>query len=224
MSPVPTLYVFADEAGNFDFSNAGSEYFTVCAVTMRSLEVGHRLLDLRHELALEGLDVRDDGRHIQGFHATEDKQYVRDRVFPLIRAATLDIDAIVLHKRKAYVRVRQDDYFYQLAWHLLFRHMAPRICRYDDHLLVAAATLGTRGKRQLFDRALSSVIWQHNLCRSRATRSWDAVTHPCLQIADYCTWAIHRSAERGDRRSFDLIEPQVRSCFFPFSVSTQEYY
>jgi len=135
--------VFADEAGNFDFSSNGTEHFTVCAVTMRSLEVGHRLLDLRHELALEGMDVRTDGNHIQMFHATEDRQAVRDRVFSLIRAAPLEIDAIVIEKRKTRPDIAADeDYFYQLAWHRLFKYMAPRRARNDDDLLVVAGSLG----------------------------------------------------------------------------------
>jgi hypothetical protein len=119
MSPIPSLYIFADESGNLDFSDKGTEYFTVCAVTMRSLEVGHRLLNLRHEPALEGQDV-------EYFHATEDKQPVRDRVFSLIQDTPIEIDAIILHKRKTLPRIARDKaYFYQLAWHLLFRYLAP---------------------------------------------------------------------------------------------------
>jgi hypothetical protein len=111
-----------------------------------------------------------------------------------------------------------------LAWHLLFKYMARRVCRDDDHLLVAAGTLGTKAKKLLFERALGSVIWQHSLCRSYAARSWDTVTHPCLQVADYCTWAIHRMKEQSDARSYMLIQPQVQTYFEPFATSTTTFY
>jgi hypothetical protein len=212
MPPVPTLFMFADEAGNFDFSPSGTAHFTVCAVTMRSLEVGHQLLALRHELALEDHDIRS-------FHATEEKQAIRDRVFPLIQVAPLEIDAVVLEKRKAYPRVvaRGPAYFYQLAWHLLFKHIAPLRARREDDLLVVAGSVGTQEKKQRFKRALTSVVGQHSICRAHAACFWDAATHPCLQVADYCTWAIHRWAERADPRSYAIIEHQVRTCYWPFS-------
>jgi hypothetical protein len=218
MSSLPTLYTFVDEAGDFRFDPHGSEYFTVCAVTTRSVEIAHRLLDLRHELALAGTDV-------EAFHATEDLQAVRDRVFPLIQAAPLDIDAVVLHKRKTEPRIaRNHGYFYQLAWWLLFKYIAPRRCGSEDDLLVAASSLETHEKKARFKWAIEDVIQQHSVCRSCKVGFWPAASHPCLQVADYCAWAIHRWAERGDKRSFALIEPQVRSVFWPFAGSTKEYY
>ena len=33
-----------------------------------------------------------------------------------------------------------------------------------------------------------------------------AATDPCLQVADYLTWAIQRKYESEDTRSYDLIE------------------
>lgn len=67
------LYVFADEAGNFDFSPSGSKYFIVTSITMRDWRPGAELLALRHELTLRGFEMRD-----HGFHATDDKQIVRE--------------------------------------------------------------------------------------------------------------------------------------------------
>jgi hypothetical protein len=34
---------------------------------------------------------------------------------------------------------------------------------------------------------------------------WPAPSDPCLQVTDYCCWAIQRKWERKDDRSFDLI-------------------
>ena len=214
----PTLYIFADESGDFKFSKHGSTYFTICAVTTRSVAIAHRLLDLRHELAMSGADI-------EAFHATEDLQIVRDRVFALIQAAPLDVDAVILNKRKTLPRIAQNHgYFYQLAWHLLFKYVAPRRCSPDDNLLVVASSLETKVKRKRFKQALAHVIQQHNVCRSYQVAFWSAASHPCLQVADYCAWAIHRDKERCDPRSYALIEAHVRSRFEPFRESAVTYY
>jgi hypothetical protein len=131
------LYIFADEAGNLDFSSLGTRYFIGAAVTMRDWSVGVQLLDLRHKLALQGAELLD-----AGFHATEDKQVVRNAVYQLIRSVPLEVDAVILDKRKTYPRIaRNEAYFYQLAWHLLFKYMAPRRCRLQDDLPLVGSSL-----------------------------------------------------------------------------------
>lgn len=113
------LYIFADEAGNFDFSERGSQFFIVTSVIMRDLHPAMSLFELRHQLVVEGAEIRDDG-----FHATDDRQAVRDRVFPIIQAAEVVIDAVVLDKRKTLPRIAGNEhYFYKLDWHFLFRHV-----------------------------------------------------------------------------------------------------
>jgi hypothetical protein len=50
-----------------------------------------------------------------------------------------------------------------------------------------------------------------------------AMSDPCLQAADYLTWAVQRKYERDDSRSYDLIEPLIRSEFEPFSTGDTQY-
>lgn len=73
-------YVFAGEAGNFDFSRGtgASRYFILCTVDSRDCEVGDALLALRRQLGWRGLHLD------RVFHATEDPQTVRDEVFALL--------------------------------------------------------------------------------------------------------------------------------------------
>ena len=90
-------YIYADESGNFDFSlkSGASRYFILTTVTMTDLTAENELLELRRELAWEGLALRD------GFHATEDKQAVRDRVFEILVRHNFVVDATIVEKRKA---------------------------------------------------------------------------------------------------------------------------
>ena len=69
-----TLCLFIDEAGNFDFSPKGTRYFVLtCMSTFQPVEERDKILSLRYELLADGTDQ-------EFFHATEDKQIVRDKV------------------------------------------------------------------------------------------------------------------------------------------------
>jgi hypothetical protein len=121
------ITVFADEAGNFDFSlNArASRYFILTTVRLEDCKVGDALLTLRRQLAWEGAELHPDG-----FHASEDKQAVRDQVFSALDDADFRIDATILDKRKAEPRLAQSEAaFYQLAWDLHLKFVAPRVAR-----------------------------------------------------------------------------------------------
>lgn len=47
---------------------------------------------------------------------------------------------------------------------------------------------------------------------------------PCLQIADYCTWAIQRQWERNDTRSTDLIKDKIKTQFDVWGRGETYYY
>jgi hypothetical protein len=217
---VADRYVFADEAGNFDFSlNSGaSRYFVLCTATMAACAVGDELLALRRALGWKGL-------HLDSvFHATEDPQAVRDEVFDLLQSADFRVDATIFEKRKALPRLQQERPFYKLAWYLHFKHVAPQIASRSDRLFVTAASLGTKKKRRLFHVAVDDVVDQVSPCRSHRVAFWPVDSDPCLQVADYCTWAIQRKWERGDTRSHELIADKIKSEFNVWEIGSTYYY
>jgi hypothetical protein len=212
------ICVFADEAGDFNFSTTpgASRYFILTTVTVTDLSVGADLLDLRRQLAWEGADLRPEG-----FHATYDKQAVRDRVFEVLARGMFRVDATILEKRKAQPHLTIDEIaFYQLAWYMHFRSVAPQIAGADDELLVVAASLGTNRRRAAFFAAVQNVVLQTSPTTAYQTLYWPAASDPCLWAADYCSWAIQRKWERSDERSYALIRTKVRSEFQPFRRGT----
>jgi len=53
---------------------------------------------------------------------------------------------------------------------------------------------------------------------------WPPESDPCLQVADYCVWAIQRKWERDDSRSYDLIKDKIESEFDVWSIGSTHYY
>ena len=214
-------YVFADEAGNFDFSNknGASEFFVLTTVTADAPTVGDDLLELRRDLAWSGIALESN------FHATEDPQAVRDQVFGILAGHDFRVDATILEKRKTRPHLASDqERFYKMAWYLHFKYVAPRITSsIDDELLVLAAQIGTRKRRRAMRLAIEDVVDQSTAC-SWEVAFWPAGSDPCLQVADYCCWAIQRKYERSDTRSYDLISDKIATEFKPFDAGTKNYY
>jgi hypothetical protein len=91
--------------------------------------------------------------------------------------------------------------------------MAKRIVGTGTELMLTAASIGTRKGQATFTACVNDVLaqtsplprdqWVTSLCPSAAD--------PCLQIADYCIWAIQRKWESNgaDVRSYDLIRRKI---------------
>ena len=218
---MPNRFVFADEAGNFDFSRSrgASKYFVLTTITVDDCAVGEALLRLRRDLVWGGLEVRD------GFHASEDSQAVRDRVFAELMGHSLRIDATILEKPKAQPHLQNDAAFYKLAWFLHFKHVAPLIVVKGDQLQVVSASLGTAKKKASFRAAVEDVANQV-LPRGVTAKvgTWSAASDPCLQAADYCCWAVQRKWEGSDPRSHLTISPKIASEYEVWRYSATTYY
>jgi hypothetical protein len=132
-------YVFADEAGNFDFTrrSGASRYFILCSITSTHCEIGDALLSLRRDLGWRGLHLD------RVFHASEDPQPVRDEVFALLADMDCSVDATILEKSKAQEHLKDQARLYKIAWYLHFKMLAWSMSS-SDRLFVAASSLGTK--------------------------------------------------------------------------------
>lgn len=201
-------HLFVDEAGNFDFSGraGASRYFIIASVTMTDCSQAETLLDLRRQLVWDGHPLAD------AFHATEDKQVVRNRVFELISGMNVSVDATIFDK----LELRNDQQgmlaFYRAAWTAHAARVIPKACPATNDLLVVTASIGTRNEQKAVGLATSEVVRAVGRSTDNTRVAyWPAWSDPCLQVADYCCWAIQRKWERDDARSFVLIEHLIRS-------------
>ena len=134
------------------------------------------------------------------------------------------IDATILEKSKAQQHLQDERALYKMAWYLHFKHVAPAVATSDDRLFVVASSLGTKKKRGSFHTAVDDVVRQVSPCSSHRVAFWPAESDPCLQVVDYCVWAIQRKWERDDDRSYDLIAEKIQSEFDVWSIGTTHYY
>lgn len=215
------LHVFSDESGCFSFRRTGSasRYFMVCTVATRTCGVGDELLQLKRRLIHEGHFQRD------AFHASHDPRPVRQRVFELLQRHDFRIDATLLEKSKARPHVRRDEpTFFRFAWYYHFSYVADRLVTPEDEVAVCAAAIDTNRTKAHFKSAVNDVA-QQVLPRTRWSVAFPlSATDPCLQVADYCAWAIQRKWERQDTSAYDMIADKIASEFDLWKSGTTHYY
>lgn len=186
---------------------------------MDDCSIGAALLDLRREMAWEGAALDDY------FHASEDRQAIRDRVFHLLEKCRFTIQAAIMEKSKALPHIAKDaSTFYQYGWFYHFKHGIRRELGLIDETLVTAASIGTKKERSVFRESVSSALRQTMPANAWKMEFILSSAEPCLQIADYCAWAIQRKYERNDTRSYDLIRDRITYEYDLWARGTHHFY
>lgn len=216
------IHVFGDESGDFNFTKSpnSSRVFLVCTVAMNDCACADALLALRRELIWNYVPVGEC------FHASEDKQEVRNAVFAALKPMDFTVQATIMEKSKAQAHVRiSNSRFYHYGWYYHWKFVAPKLLKPTSEALITTAKVQTGKKQAVFTHAVNDSIeqttrstWQTHFCL--------AAHDPCLQIADYCAWALFRKWESGgaELRPYNEIASKVTHEFDMWRRGTVHYY
>jgi hypothetical protein len=220
--PPGCLYVFLDEGGNFDFSPKGTQYFTLTALTTtRPFLWDPPLMSLKY-------DELERGSRAECFHATEDKQVVRNRVFAVIadHLSDMRLDCIIVEKRKTVPELQIEEKFYPRILGYLLRYVMQResVGRYAK-VMVMSDAIPINKKRKAIEKAVEETL-AHMLSAGTSYEMLHHESKSCLslQVADYCNWAIYRKWAQADERSYQVIRGAIRSEFDIFRRGATHYY
>ncbi|MFZ1965247.1 MAG: DUF3800 domain-containing protein [Roseiarcus sp.] len=217
------LFLFADEAGDFTFNRNPnvSDFYVICTFISDSCAVGEQLLELRRDLAWKNIEMGDF------FHASTDRQQVRNHVFNVVSNANIEIQATIMEKCKAQPQVRISQHrFYKYGWHYHFQNSSNLYLNKLTELHLTVASIGTKRKKLEFEDAVKDVISQKITNKPLRVSFWPCQSDPCLWVADYCTWAIQRKYESGGRdvRSYNLIRNKITYEYDLWAHGTIHYY
>lgn len=224
-APLPNKFVFVDEAGCFTFNREPnvSLYFTICTVVMDTCDIAKDLFDLRRRLAWEGFELGEF------FHATTDKQAVRDEVFKVIAKHPFKVQATLMEKCKTQDHLRTKERFYKIGYFFHFKHGVSPLLPKGSETLVTTASLGTRKEQITLRKGVDDVLKQTHKPDSWKTDFMPCHADPCLQVADYCAWAIQRKWENRDpkkpnTKSYDIIKDRITYEYDLWAHGTTKYY
>ncbi|MBU2545141.1 DUF3800 domain-containing protein [Patescibacteria group bacterium] len=229
-----TLYLFIDESGNFDFSCKGTKYFVLsCLSTFQPIKEREKLLNLRYQLLDGGIDQ-------EFFHATEDRQAVRNEVFSILNSFSNDIEihSVVAQKNKANPSLYYEEYykkgriikriigadFYQIICRTLLKYVFEKSdSQGAEKVVVVLGSIFTREKQSIVLKTLK------NYLKGRFDKPFEIYFHQAkadlnCQLADYCGWAITIKWERNEKRPYDLIRDRVKSEYDIFEKGNVVYY
>lgn len=193
------LFVFVDESGNFDFSASGTRHFVMSAVAATApLESASILQNLRYQLLAEGHDVSE-------FHATEDRQHVRDRVFECFKMITNVLTHVLyVDKRLAAGRIQSDSQLHLRLGREMIRHVIRTFAgREFEAVVVVFDQALTQKKQGAFLLAMKPELKQ--LSKPFHIYFHRMVTDMNGQIADYVAWSKFVSLERGEQRPWESV-------------------
>jgi hypothetical protein len=221
-SSTECLYIFLDEGGDFDFSNGGSKYFTLTSIAARMPFSWDQIFPpLKYALIEEGLNL-------EYFHASEDRQNVRDRVFSLIEncLGSMRIDSLIVEKRKTGPALQTLVNFYPRMLGYLLKYVFQGVSsgQYKS-VIVLTDRIPVKKKRRAVEKAIKTTL-SSILPFATNYRVLHHESRSCfgLQVTDYCNWAIYRKWTRDDLRSYNRIKTAICSEFDIFESGRTYYY
>jgi len=224
-----TLFIFIDESGNFDFSPKGTKYLSLSAISTLDPLGKEKLEKIKYDLIKKGTDI-------EYFHATEDEQFVRNRVYNFIESLEdIEIDSVIVQKNKTnpslYIpekkmwKKEKGSELYSTVLRTLLRYI---FYRYRDSInidqaVVILSSIFNKNKQELIKKTIKIYLEQEFL------KPFFLYFHQCradknTQIADYCCWAIHKKWTDGEMRPYSAIQNKIRSEFDIFEIGKKTYY
>ena len=212
------LFAFLDESGNYQFTNAHPNFLVYAAVVTSTPGLFcQEFSNLKYELHAQGTCL-------ERFHACEDAQVVRNRVFGIISPSTgYAVHSVVVRKNRVNPVLHKYG-VYSIAYRTLLRYLVgswniDRVCIVVDTVpdkgqqITLEATLKARTAEVMTARVIPFSIEHHTSC-----------SHTLLQVADYCAWAIYRKWANNDNRSYAHIQSRIRNEFDIFASGNTTYY
>jgi len=237
-----TLFLFVDESGNFDFSPKGTEYFVLtCVATTNPIYQREKFLSLKYKLLGEDIEQ-------EYFHATEDKQKVRDVIFSLIEEMKdFEVHSVVAQKNKTnwslytkidaqekegergikFTKKQVEEKFYtQLSETLIcwvFRRYRDFQNTTIDKIIIIFDILFNKTKQELVKKHLKGYFKQKFGIVPYIYFHQGKSDINC-QMADYCGWAVFVKWERNEIRPYKIIQGKIKSEFNIFEQGEIIYY
>lgn len=201
-----TLFLFIDEAGNFDFSPKGTRLFTLTCLAATDISPWVLSLHLlKHELIADGLGI-------ERFHATEDYQWVRNRVFSILsQASHVQAHTVVIQKSSVPPLKQSPEHFYPAVFKQLIQRVFQSRTLGGIHTLVFIFDqIAYKRKRQAIRKGVKEAM--HSFISPQMTYHilfHSSQSNPYLQAVDYFSWAIYVKWSRGEKRPYKVVQSVI---------------
>lgn len=216
------IFVFLDESGQLDFSSNGSKHFVLAAVTtLNPLQTSSTLQKLKYKFLANPLDNQAH----ECFHASEDKQLVRDQVFLELENIKNDllINYIWADKTKTHPTIQSRTDFYSLLGSSICKYLLKKwkISNFDKVIIVFDKILTNKEEKAFLKKLkpeLKALGKPYSIYFHQTKADFNS------QIADYAAWAKYVALEKNEMRPMNSLKHFSISDFDIFQKGSTHYY
>lgn len=179
--------------------------------------IRHSLQDLQQKISqdtyLQGIPSLQ--KSLVAFHAKDDSQEIRERVFKTIVKLDFTTEVFVGRKIQNLFNVRHhknENEFYDDLISKLFEnklHLA-------KHNEIFFAVRGNKTRQIPLEQAIAKAIstfegkWKKKVDSTFKINPQSPSGEPCLQVIDYMNWAIQRAFIKQDMRFYKFVEDKIK--------------
>lgn len=210
------LFAFLDEAGEYTFHSKSGAYLVYTGIiTAIPTLFSQEFAALKYELLAQG-------HCVERFHASEDKQAIRDRVFDILAASNdFAIHSIVVRKNRINPSLYKHG-VYSVAYRAMLKYLVGRGNIERVHIIVD--TVPDRQQQTALKQTLKQRAQQAMGKIPFSIDHHSSAAHTMLQVADYCAWATLKKWQSGDERSYKRIRGKIRNEFDLYRKGETNYY
>lgn len=217
-------YFFVDESGDTTFYNRHGDWLVgqengsskiLLMGFIRTTEPEYlrkKINELKKELLndLYLKDVPSMKKTRLAFHAKDDCPEVRYRVFQLLKDLPFSCNIVIARKTEHVFKKFNGDT--QQLYDSLITNLFKNILHLSSNNYIYIATRGSRKRQQPLEKAIQTAL---NYTENKLNTSISATQkilpqtpsgEVCLQIVDYCNWAIQRAFLQNDMRYYKYLQ------------------
>ena len=217
-------YFFVDESGDTTFYNRKGEWVVgkengsskiLLMGFIRTTEpefLRRKLTELKQELLIDPYlkDIPSIKKTKISFHAKDDCPEVRYKVFTLLKDLPFSCNIVVARKTENVFKKFNGDT--QALYDKLITHLFKNVLHLSNNNHIYIATRGSRKRQAPLEEAIhNSLLYteeslNHEISSVQKVFPQTPSGEPCLQIVDYCNWAIQRAFLKGEMRYYNYLK------------------
>lgn len=216
-------YFFVDESGDTTFYNRKKQFIVGTEGCSKILLMGFirtdkpellrkKVLDLNNKICADEYfaNIPSISKTRVNFHAKDDCPEIRYEVFKLLKTLPFTCNIVVARKTKhIYEKFKGNT---QNLYDSLITNLFKNILHISTNNYIYIATRGNRKRQKPLEQAIkSSIEYSENRLNSHIDSKQIILPQtpsgePCLQVIDYCNWAIYRAYTCKDMRYYNYIK------------------
>ena len=218
-----TNYFFVDESGDTTFYNRKNEFVVGNEGCSKILIMGFirtehpeiirkELLKLNDSLCTDNYlsSIPSITKTKLNFHAKDDCPEVRYEVFKQVKDLPFTCNIVVARKTKhVYDKFNGNT---QELYDSLITNLFKNILHFSKNNHIYIATRGNKKRQEPLEQAIQSAIkyseekMNTKICAKQIILPQSPSGEPCLQVVDYCNWAIYRAFINSEMRYYNYIK------------------